>query len=166
MKFIADSMLGRLARWLRLLGHDTLYFPHIEDGLLLKKAREEDRTLLTRDTRLVKRRGLKNFLLLKENDTFDQLRTVITAFNLLPFGESGRVREYSPSRCSLCNDTLISLSREEARAHVPDYVYRTSDVFRRCMKCGRFYWEGTHPGKWRKKLSETLGCMNGREGLP
>ena len=156
MKFIADSMLGRLARWLRLLGHDTLYFSHIEDGLLVKTAQEEDRTILTRDTRLVKRRGVKNFLLLKENDTFDQLRTVIMTFNLLPCGGSGRIKEYSPSRCSLCNEPLISAGREEARPHVPDYVYRTSDAFRRCMKCGRFYWRGTHPGKWRKKLSETL----------
>ena len=78
MKFIADSMLGRLARWLRLIGYDTLYYPHIEDSLILRIAREEDRTLLTRDTRLVKVRGLKDFLLLKENDPFEQLKNVIS----------------------------------------------------------------------------------------
>jgi len=149
-------MLGRLARWLRLLGYDTLYFSRIEDGLLVKTAREEGRTLLTRDTRLVKRRGVKNFLLLDENDTFDQLRTVITTFHLLPCSESGRLKQHSPSRCSLCNSILVSVPREQARAHVPDYVYRTSDGFKRCMKCGRFYWRGTHPEKWRKKLSEVL----------
>ncbi len=156
MKFIADSMLGRLARWLRLLGYDTLYFSRIEDGILVRTAQEEGRTLLTRDTRLVKRRGLKNFLLLDENDTFDQLRTVINTFHLLPGGESGRLKEHSPSRCSLCNTIPVSVPGEDARPHVPDYVYRTSDGFRRCMKCGRFYWRGTHPEKWRKKLSDVL----------
>ncbi len=82
MKFIADSMLGRLARWLRLLGHDTLYYPHIENSQLLRFAREGSRILLTRNTRLVKVRGLKNFLLLEDNDPFHQLSAVVRAFNL------------------------------------------------------------------------------------
>ncbi len=156
MKFIADAMLGRLARWLRLLGYDTLYFPDIEDRLLLRTAREENRILLTRDTRLVKRRGLENFLLLNENDTFDQLRKVITTYHLLTYSESGRLKEPFSSRCSLCNTIPGSVSKEQAKAYVPDYVYQTSDSFRQCLKCGRFYWKGTHPEKWRKKLSEIL----------
>ena len=82
MRFIADSMLGRLVRWLRLLGYDTVYYPRIEDSVLLRIAREENRILLTRDSRLVKARGLRQFLLLEENDPFDQLRSIITAFNL------------------------------------------------------------------------------------
>jgi uncharacterized protein with PIN domain len=160
MRFIADSMLGRLARWLRLLGHDTLYYPRIEDSRLLRIAREEDRTLLTRDTRLVKVRGLRNFLLLEENDPFEQLKRVVKVFNLNPFeeGDLGRggfeTRPYS--RCSLCNTLLIDVPKEQVKEHVPEYVYQTSDSFRKCPHCEKFYWKGTHPEKLREKLREIL----------
>jgi len=154
MKFIADSMLGRLARWLRLLGHDTLYYPHIEKSLLLKIAREESRILLTRDTRLVKIRGLQNFLLLRENNPFKQLRSVIKAFRLDPEDKSG-----SPvilSRCAVCNAELNNIPKEKIKNVVPEYVYKTSDIFRQCQECGKLYWKGTHPEKFRKKLFEIL----------
>ncbi len=149
-------MLGRLARWLRLLGYDTLYIPHIEDHLLIRIAREEGRILLTRDTRLVKVRGLKDFLLLEENDTFEQLKTVITNFRLLSRSTFNRLAMPLLSRCSLCNNVLNTISKEEAKACVPEYVYQISDSFRRCSKCGRFYWRGTHQEKLQKKLREIL----------
>lgn len=168
MKFIADSMLGRLARWLRLLNYDTLYYPGIEDSLLLRIAREEDRILLTRDTRLVKVRGLKEFLLLHENDTFEQLKKVLTTFNLHPLegqGVSGR-GGYEPflhSRCSLCNTPLDNIPKEQAKDHVPEYVYQTSKTFKYCPKCEKFYWEGTHPGKLKEKLMEVLQGKDGNQ---
>lgn len=157
MRFIADSMLGRLARWLRLLGYDTLYYPQIEDSLLLKIAREDNRILLTRDTRLVKVRGLKQFLLLKENDSFKQLRNVVKAFklNLHDKLESGN-DVMILSRCAVCNASVDNISKEDAKRFVPEYVYKTSDIFRQCSGCGKFYWKGTHPGKFRKKLSEVM----------
>jgi len=157
MKFIADSMLGRLARWLRLLGYDTLYYPHIEDSLLLRIAREEDRVLLTRDTRLVKVRGLNKHLLLSENDTFEQLKKVITSFNLHPF-DLGRDRFATGlyGRCSLCNSVLDSVPKEQAKDQVPEYVYLTTEIFNKCQKCGKFYWAGTHQEKLRKKLMDIL----------
>ncbi|RJQ47397.1 MAG: hypothetical protein C4538_05110 [Nitrospiraceae bacterium] len=159
MKFIADSMLGRLARWLRLLGYDTLYFPDIQDRLLIRIAREEDRVLLTRDTRLVRMRGLRRYLLLHENDPFGQLKKVITTFDLGThpiFFESKKMgcvpRLYS--RCSLCNTSLEEVSKEQAKLHVPEYVYQTSDAFKQCPSCGKFYWKGTHPELLRKKLRD------------
>ena len=152
-------MLGRLAGWLRLLGYDTLYYPHIEDSLLLRIAREEDRILLTRDTRLVKVRGLRNFLLLSENDPLEQLKKVITVFNLHPF-DLGRDRFETClySRCSLCNSVLEDVPKEQAKGRVPDYVYLTSEGFRKCQKCEKFYWRGTHQERLRKKLREILFC--------
>jgi uncharacterized protein with PIN domain len=135
MKFIADSMLGRLARWLRLLGHDTLYFPSVEDRRLLRIARKENRILLTRDTRLVKMKGLQKFLLLKENDTFKQLKTVITTFDLVPHGQLGtdgfEITPSMHSRCSLCNSPLEDIPLEQARPFVPDYVFRTNDTIKK-----------------------------------
>jgi hypothetical protein len=153
MRFIADSMLGRLAKWLRILGYDTVYFPRIEDRLLLKIAREEDRILLTRDTRLVKVRGLKRFLLLKDNDTFKQLKKVITTLRLNPCVDAC----ISPLiRCPLCNTPLNRASKEKARGRVPNYVYNTVEDFKHCPGCNRFYWKGTHPEMAQKKLLEVL----------
>lgn len=164
MRFIADSMLGRLARWLRLLGYDTLYYPEIEDRILLKIAREENRILLTRDTRLIKVRELQQnteesrekrveriqtkYFLLIENNPFDQLKTVITAFNLKDFSVM--------NRCAVCNAALDSITKEEVKNLVPEYVYHASDIFKQCSNCGKLYWKGTHPEKFRKKLSEIL----------
>jgi uncharacterized protein with PIN domain len=153
MKFIADSMLGRLARWLRLLGYDTLYFSQIEDRLLLKIAREEDRVLLTKDTRIVKVRGLRNFLLLTDNDPFVQLKEVVKSFHLKTDREKSNSIEH---RCVLCNAVLEDIPRNEARGAVPEYVYQNSRIFRKCQDCVKLYWDGTHPGKFRKKLSEVL----------
>ena len=157
MKFIVDSMLGRLARWLRLLGCDTLYYPRIEDRRLIRIASEEDRVLITRDTRLVRMRGLKHFLLLHENDPFEQLKKVIITFNLNPFELRKDGIETRPySRCSLCNTLLQSVPKEQAKPYVPEYVYQTSESFKQCPTCGKFYWKGTHPEQLRKKLMEIL----------
>ena len=155
MKFIADSMLGRLARWLRLLGNDTLYYPQIEDRLLLKIAREDKRILLTRNTRIVKIRGLQYFLLLKENDTFKQLKKVISTFKLC--NQLKDIDEgITLSRCAICNAVLNNISKKEVKNLIPEYVYKTSDIFRQCSACGKLYWKGTHPEKFRKKLSQIL----------
>lgn len=148
-------MLGRLAKWLRLLGHDTLYYPHIEDSLLLRIAREEDRILLTRDTRLVKVRGLGKYLLLSENDPFEQLKKVIMSFNLHPVGpDRDRFETCLYSRCSLCNSILEDVPEEQAKDQVPEYVYLTAKSFKKCLRCSKFYWEGTHQVDLRKKLLE------------
>ncbi len=150
-------MLGRLARWLRLLGHDTLYYPQIEDSLLLRIAREDNRILLTRDTRLVKVRGLPQFLLLKENNPFEQLRHVVTTFNLSPYDKANGLKGDSIlSRCVVCNTCLNNIPKEKVQGRVPEYVYQTSDIFKQCSKCSKFYWNGTHPEKFKEKLSEIL----------
>jgi len=151
-------MLGRLARWLRLVGQDTLYFPSLEDSRLLRIAREENRTLLTRDTRLVKVKGLQNFLLLRENDPFKQLKTVLTKYNLYPEGRGGSQTQPCNifSRCSLCNSPLKDIPLDQARPFVPDYVNRTTAAIKKCDHCSKFYWQGTHHERLRKKLQEIL----------
>jgi uncharacterized protein with PIN domain len=159
MKFIADSMLGRLVRWLRLIGFDTLYYPHIADGLLLRRAREEERILLTRDTRLVKVRGLKRFLLLHENDPLDQLKEVITSFGLTSFINDRVDGSLPVSRCPLCNSQLDDISKERTKGRVPDYIYRTHSDIRHCPGCDKFYWKGTHQERMREKLLDVLQSL-------
>jgi uncharacterized protein with PIN domain len=67
LRFVADAMLGRLARWMRFLGFDTLYYRDISDSRLIRIAREQNRLILTRDTRLVKIKAVKDYLLIKAN---------------------------------------------------------------------------------------------------
>lgn len=154
MKFIADAMLGRLATWLRLIGFDTLYFRHIEDSILLKISLQEDRMLLTRDTRLVKMRGVGRFLLLDENDPFDQLATVMRSLSLSPV--TGKDGETLLSRCALCNGRLVPIAKEDAGGAVPEYVYSTCNGFKRCNGCHKLYWKGTHYTRLRQKLMVIL----------
>jgi len=149
MRFIADAMLGRLAKWLRLLGFDTLYFADISDRRLLRIGMEEDRIILTRDTRLIERRGIRNYILLKSNDPFQQLIEVIDSLKLKEFNLL--------SRCVNCNGLLSKVrDKNEIKDSVPEFVFLNCNTFMKCNDCGKVYWEGTHPEKFRKKLSEIL----------
>jgi len=151
MRFIADAMLGRLARWLRLLGYDTLYYPEIEDSILLRIAREQERILLTRDTSLVKVREPVKIFLIESNDPFDQLREVVFKLNLsLPL----EINRNLSGRCSICNTPIKVIPKEEVRDRVPEYVFKTVQRFFSCNTCGRVYWHGTHQEKMREKLKE------------
>jgi uncharacterized protein len=149
-RFFADAMLGRLARWLRFLGIDTAYFPGINDSSLIRMAREQDRTILTRDTRLVKIKGLNKYLLIASDDPFQQLIETITAFKLVNF--------QLLSRCVTCNGNLEKIEDKSLVIDsVPEYVFLHYDIFRKCADCGKIYWEGTHPKKFREDVRGILG---------
>lgn len=149
LRFIADVMLGRLAKWLRLLGFDTLYYTDITDKKLLKVAREQGRFILTRDTRLVKIKGVKDYLLIQSNNSFEQLLEVIKALNLKHFNLL--------SRCAECNGLLSGISKMDIKDSVPDFVFLNFHDFLKCTECGKIYWEGTHPKMFKEKLAEVLG---------
>jgi len=148
-KFIADAMLGRLARWLRFLGFDVLYHRDISDLGLIRIAREQDRYILTRDTRLVKRKGIKYFLLIHSDDPFRQLAEVLDTLNLK--------RYELLSRCVKCNGLLTRVAdKQEIGGSVPEYVFLHFPVFMKCSDCGRIYWKGTHPEKFISNLRDIL----------
>jgi uncharacterized protein with PIN domain len=132
---LADGMLGRLAKWLRLLGYDTEYDNEASDLELARRARSEGRILLTRDRELAARRGLRT-LLIESQVLVEQVRQVED--------ELGPPPDPALTRCSVCNVTLTPTDREEVSDKVPPYVLRTQDDFTICASCGRVYWPGSH----------------------
>lgn len=151
MMFIADCMLGRLAKWLRILGFDTLYFSKAEDSDLVAIARREGRILLTRDTGLIERTAKRpNRLFIRSDDWEDQIVQVLDAFDL-------RDRVRPNTRCIACNLPLKPLSRERARNLVTPYVCDHASSFAICPGCDRVFWQGTHYGDMEKKIEKLLG---------
>jgi len=138
-------MLGRLARWLRILGHDVAYGPHLHGPGLVACARRDRRVIVTRDTRLVRDPNLPPHLFVRADRFRDQLREVAAAVPLAA-GEAF-------SRCVECNEPLTSVGREAARERVPPYVFETQDRFWTCPSCHRFYWPATHHARMREELA-------------
>lgn len=144
MKFLADGMLGRLAKWLRILGYDTAYDASADDHALVRQARAEGRILLTRDNALARRRGVEA-LLIHSQDVEAQVRQVLEDLNLSPGNAF--------SLCPVCNIPLEHLDPPAARDRVPPYVYATQDHFQCCPQCGRVYWRGTHWANMQAQLN-------------
>jgi hypothetical protein len=146
-RFLADSMLGKLARWLIILGYDAAYGGEAgrPDSSLQEQAKSEGRVFLTRDTRIPPVAGLR-MLVIRPNRFEDQLRHVLRALGLKP----DRKRLFT--RCTYCNEALASVSREEALARVPPMVRELQTEFWRCGKCLRLYWGGTHAARTIEKL--------------
>jgi uncharacterized protein with PIN domain len=136
MKFIADAMLGSLAKRLRLLGFDVLYDPSFSDNEVLRIALDESRIILTRDTAFARRPLASNHLFITDDHIEQQIKKVLEFF---PASENDAL-----TRCSVCNGPLETLNRNDARDLVPDHVFTTVNVFRHCRSCGRVYWKGSH----------------------
>jgi uncharacterized protein with PIN domain len=149
MKFICDDNLGKLAKWLRTLGYDTLFSQNIEDTELVSKALKEDRVILSRDQQLKRFKSAeKNLLLLFSNQPLEQLKEVLIKFNL-------RTEEKNHfTRCLVCNQVLIPVPKKEVENKVPPFVFKTQEKFFYCSKCDKFYWAGTHVKNLKKKISD------------
>ena len=155
MKFVADCMLGRLAKWLKILGFDVLYFSKAEDSELAALARREGRVLLTRDTGLIERTAKRpNRLFVRSDDWQDQVVQVLDELALWD--------EVRPnSRCLECNRALKPLGRERARNLVTPYVLEHAASFAMCPDCGRVFWQGTHYGDMERKVERLLARRGG-----
>ncbi len=151
MRFVADHMLGRLAKWLRILGYDTVYSPSLDDPDLVRISQAEGRLLLTRDTGIARRKGV-DCLLVNSDKLDEQLAQVVRHCGLHLDGEL-------MSRCLRCNEVLDEVHRETARDRVPPYVWQTQSQFRRCPACSRLYWRGTHWDKMRERIAALSGKL-------
>jgi uncharacterized protein len=144
--FLADRMLGKLAKYLRMLGFDTLYHTGHDASALVERAAKEKRMILTRDTAFRKTEPPALFLFLADNLPFGQLQEVIKACGIT----AGELRPFS--RCLRCNQCLIIKNREDVGSSVPQYVLELHQKFSFCPQCGRVYWEGSHKNKMRQMV--------------
>ncbi len=151
MKFLADHMLGKLAKELRMLGYDTLYYRGEAGYPLIKLAREEDRVILTRNSKLIQKKPEDRIVRVKEDKPSLQLRELVEK-GCISFNE-----EKLYSRCLLCNALLDQISRDEAEGNVPDFVFYQQVEFYRCPQCHRIYWQGSHLDHMKEKVEKIFG---------
>ncbi len=148
LRFVADGMLGKLTRWLRMLGHDVEYFNLLDDDELIKVAKSEQRVLLTRDVKLYQRaaiEGVKAFLVEGKTE-YEKLAELARKYNFK------LEIDVSNSRCPKCNSRIRPVRKEEVMERIPESTLKFYNEFWQCQNCGKIYWQGSH---W-KRISKTL----------
>ena len=146
VRFVADTMLGKLAKWLRILGYDTLYQGYYRPGVI-DRLMKEDRCLLSRHKEMVEQ--YTNALLINADRVGEQLTELKQLIPLKPDQSNWF------SRCLACNILLKEAKEDEARGNTPEYVfYQNTKGIRFCPSCGRYYWPGSHRTKMMDQLRE------------
>lgn len=153
-RFVAEKMLGRLAKWLRILGYDTVYRSDMTREEALRISMEEGRILLTRDTHITGR-DLPGFVFVVEDRFRDQIVEVAGKLLLSPSED----RLFS--LCIKCNKKLQEQTLQEAGQEIPEFVAGTQSKFLRCPTCRRIYWGGTHRKNMREEIAALLGDFTG-----
>jgi uncharacterized protein with PIN domain len=148
LRFAAERTLGRLARWLRLLGHDTVYASNLHGYALLARGRREQRIVLTRTRKVAAGTGPPRRVLLTSDHFREQLVALQAA---VPLAGGSRFQ-----RCLECNRATVAVTAASVREGVPAYVAQTQSVFRRCPGCRRVYWRATHHAHAEREL-QALG---------
>ena len=149
MKFLLTRELGRLSKWLRILGFDAAYFNQDNISSLIIQALRDNRIIITRNHRLPKSCGIK-IVLIKAEKIKEQIHEVLNALKITPGPDM------MFSRCIICNAELIDIDKEKIKNRVPDYVFKTETNFITCPMCKRLYWQGTHWGNVQNTLKEII----------
>lgn len=153
VKFLADRMLGKLAKWLRIIGCDTVYARHLSPVGLMREGRRQGRIILTRDTQVARYKDAPPFLFVRSDRFREQLKQVVEALKLDPYARL-------LTRCVECNRLLEGIAKEKVRKRVPPYVWETQAEFVYCPGCQRIYWGATHKEHVLAEL-KGLGIMAG-----
>ncbi len=154
MKFICDDNLGKLARYLRVLGFDTHFDESIDDNALLRIAASEERYLLTRDHKLSSKSIPHGLLILENDDPLNQLSIVIQKLDL----------RIDPrllfNRCSRCNHLCHIVDKQTISEEVFPFILKTQEIIKQCPSCRRFYWKGSHYKALLGKLRSAIPDEN------
>ena len=148
-RFIADAHLGRLARYLRFLGYDTLYHNAWSDRELVALAVQQDRILLTRDRAALMHRALTHGCYLREDRPLQQLAILAQRLDL-------SVDPPRPCLCMLCNEPLVEIDKQAIAAQLLPATRAHHERFWRCPSCDRIYWRGSHWQRLRRNLEQAL----------
>ena len=158
-KFITDASLAGLAKWLRLLGFDTIVFGHEAGRLMMRQAQNQERILLTRRRDMLERQFSGDLFLLPEASAGRQLSFVIRKYSL-------KINSKKMYRiCLLCNQRLRPVGREDVRDLVPPFVFENCDQYNRCDQCGKIYWNGTHVRNAMRFLKENNIKIDDEKGM-
>jgi uncharacterized protein with PIN domain len=151
MKFIADHNVGKLAKWLRMIGYDTLFFTGDDDWQMIITALNEGRVILTRDTQIMRRgvvtSGRLKAILIQGDEPSQQTQQVAETLNL-----DCQSRLFTI--CLECNQTLEERTKQQVKDRVPPYVFQTQNQYVECPSCHRIYWKGTHWQAMTKQLEK------------
>jgi uncharacterized protein with PIN domain len=137
VRFIADDHLGKLARYLRIIGCDCLYYHVISDDVLMEISKKENRVVLSRDWKLYRYIPSQRYFFIRSQNTVLQLKEVCGHFRIDPF-----LKMFE--RCIICNALLVPIEKEDVRPRVPPKSYAWKKEFKECRRCKRVYWPGTH----------------------
>jgi len=152
-KFIVDTNVGKLAKWLRMMGYDALFFDGSDDSQMVAAALSEGRVILTRDTQIMRRRvvtsGQLKVILIRGDEPERQMRQVVETLNL-----DCQFRPFAI--CLECNQPLVARTKQQVQDRVPPYVFQTQSQYMECPACRRIYWRGTHWQAMNKKLEKFI----------
>ena len=149
-RFLADAMLGRLARWLRSIGCDTAQLPvHVPDVEIVELARREDRVLLTRDRHLLRELRPMRALEITQDEPLEQLRVVVETFGI------ARPERFF-TRCLLDNTPLTEVAPDDVADRIPPLARELPGPVFQCATCGRVYWRGSHARRMERILGEVF----------
>jgi len=147
-RFILDSSLGRLARYLRMMGYDAVYMKNAPARCVLKETLISNRYLLTRTHGLASRRDIDVYFV-KSNDILNQISEVADELNLI-------LTLKAMGRCLYCNVPLEIVRKEDVSIYLPPHVRRTQNSFSRCPVCRKIFWPGTHYARSIDRLIKAL----------
>lgn len=149
--------MGKLARWLRMMGYDSVFFNGDDDSQMVKQALAEGRIILTRDTGMMRRRAISvgrvRAVLITSEEPERQMQQLMSILDL-------KEQSRPFTLCLECNQPLERRSREEVAGRVPPYVYRTQTQYMECPNCHRIYWRGTHWAAMVRKIEKLANAIN------
>jgi uncharacterized protein len=169
--FLADAMLGNIARKLRIFGFDTLYMAQAHDDEILKIGIKQDRVILTADKELFKRIvkvGARGVLVSGSASELEDLVHILSENGITSVGMNG-----IGSRCSVCNGHLKERTSDQVKNDdcnndnddliVPDKIIACHNQFFQCIACGKIYWEGGHLKRIRALVRNLDAKLIGRD---